>query len=437
MNLETILSTLGINPPGASGTSVPRWLKGEVLELCLTSGWSSDSDAVIQWCKRANGQILESGETSDLATLADLRRNSRVIAWAPSPDTLLTDVNIPSRSKSKILRALPYALEDQLLDEPESQQYVYYRKSDSVLSVAVTNRDKLQNLIDRLTGFGLAPTMISPTNLSLPIADGSWTLMFNNTEMMIRTGQFSGFSIYGDSNTPPSTFVAAINDARDKKTEPTELLVLNAPESFSIDDWSDKLDLKISIDSRSLWELIDPANCSLNLMQGDFAPARESSPTVTRLRPAFILLSLWIATSASAGIWEWYQLEKTYDYSKKEMIRIFRQTFPGATIQDPVLQMQRNLDALRSGGGAFGEGDFLALLSQSAPIFEATSELTVRNLKYDNNGLVTSIGLADYQSMEALKNRLDTTGLSVEVLSANSQGSGVESRLRISAGTAK
>lgn len=413
------------------GKATPQWQLGETLELCLPRHWP-DCDTEIKWCLRANDEIKDSGETNDLTKLADIRKNARVVAWIPASETLLTTATVPTKNRNKILRALPYALEDQLIGEPEAQHYIYYPTSNHVLDVAVISRQAIERWLKLLVDAGLAPTLLAPANLGLPLHDNAWTLLHTDTEVWVRTNQFSGFVVPANKDLSVPVLSAALKESDSKECMPEKLVVINAEERFEPDKFSDIAKLDIEEKNCSIWDALNPANCQLNLLQGDFTPAKEANPAITRLRPAFIMLALWVIASTSANIWEWVSLNRAHEQTRSEMIRLFKQTFPEAkTIVDPALQMKRKMEELQSGSGAFASNDFLVLLSAATPAMQGTPTNKLRSLKYDDSGLVLSVGLPDYQSMESLKNRLEAVDLAVEVLSANSGSSGVESRLRL------
>ena len=432
-NLAAKLSSI-LPRHSSTKKSADQWRHGDTLELCLPRHWP-DCDADVKWCLRANNEIKESGETRDLTKLAGIRKNARVVAWIPASETLLTSTTVPTRSRNKILRALPYALEDQLIGEPEAQHYIYYPASDHRLDVAVISRKTIERWLKLLVDAGLAPALLAPANLGIPLSDNSWTLMYTDTEVWVRTKQFSGFVLPNDKDLSIPVLAAALKEADGKGCAPEKLVIINADDRFQSGELSEFAKLDIKMENGSIWDVLNPAHCRLNLLQGDFIPAKEANPVITRLRPAFIMLALWIVASTSANIWEWVSLNRAHQQTRSEMLRLFKQTFPEAkTIVDPALQMKRKMEELQSGSGAFADNDFLVLLSAATPAIQGAPTEKIRSLKYDEGGLVLSVGLPDYQSMESLKNRLEAVNLDVEVLSANSGSSGVESRLRLRSG---
>src|SRR4051812_12757657 len=113
------------------------------LTLYLPRGWP-ESEAAVRWWWHDNEDVLHSGQTSGLEELPASMRTGKLHVWTPGTDTLLTTAVLPTSARSKILQALPFALEEQLLGEPESTHYAYRPLGDNHLAVAVTARERLK-----------------------------------------------------------------------------------------------------------------------------------------------------------------------------------------------------------------------------------------------------------------------------------------------------
>ena len=63
------------------------------------------------------GQLLE----TSLEKLPDYK--GALVVLLPSTDILLSTAKIPSRRRQQVLQALPYSLEEQLIEAPEQLKY--------------------------------------------------------------------------------------------------------------------------------------------------------------------------------------------------------------------------------------------------------------------------------------------------------------------------
>jgi general secretion pathway protein L len=424
--------------------ATPSWLDGQLrrtapraantLELFLPAGWP-EREGPLYWCMHTSAGVAH-GEAARLADLPANLKWTQLTAWTPPADTLLTHASLPTRSARKVAQALPYALEDQLLGDPEDLHFAYQRQDDGALAVAVTARQRLQAWLQALREARVQPAWLCPATLALPLDVDDWALAFVDDWCWVRTGLYSGFVCPGSLEPTPALLQAALQEARERQQFPVQLTVFNAPPEFSADRWSTALGLVVTT-AQTLWGQRPSVRPPLNLLQGEFAPTRGLRVKLRPLLPAAAMLALWLTGSAVFSLWEWWQLRQAYYGNQEAMVSLFRQTFPDAkTVLDPALQLQRNLEALRGQSGSEAHGGLLGVLAHVAPALATDTRLTLRTLIYADGKLTLDLQMPDFEALEKIKNAMNASGrVSVEVLAANSQQQGVEGRLRISTGS--
>lgn len=424
--------------------SSPAWLRslsqafarqGGDLELLLPRGWP-ESRGKIRWRLRQGPGVAPHGEVTELNQIPGVGAMTRVLVWTPPSDSLLTRVTLPTRSRAKIQQALPFALEDQLIGEPEQLHFAYRILEGNDLAVAITARARMQAWLAQLNDAGLRPTGFCPAILALPLEAGSWTVAFREQDIWVRTGPISGFACAaGAAHTPPAMLALALRESQEKQNAPVGLTVIHPPAGFDPNAWTTQLKLPLNIQKQDFWAVHHEPLPALNLLQGGFAPSHQMQEMLPGLRPAAIMLAIWLVGGLGFSAWEWWQLGREHENLKQEMTRIFRQTFPDArVVVDPALQMQRLLDELRGKSGKSSQADALPLLGNLAPVMQAHPRIKLRGIQYDESRLTLDLSLPDFQTMETLKSALIARGLQVEVVGANSTAAGIEGRLRLSQG---
>src|SRR6266705_6692853 len=161
---------------------------GDRLELWLPRDWPR-GNAELRWHRVASGGAARQGSQVGLEGLAPAEE---IVVWTPAAETLLLHAQLPTRSAAKIAQALPYALEEQLIEPPERLHFAYAHEPDGALAVAVTRRERMESWLAALAAAGLAPTRLAPVTLSLPLADRAWTLAFVDGEIVLRSGARAG-----------------------------------------------------------------------------------------------------------------------------------------------------------------------------------------------------------------------------------------------------
>ncbi|WP_172425971.1 type II secretion system protein GspL [Sulfuricaulis limicola] len=407
--------------------------QGGDLELLLPRGWP-ENRGKIRWRLRRGPGAAPHGEVTELNQIPGVGAMTRVLVWTPPSDSLLTRVTLPTRSRAKIQQALPFALEDQLIGEPEHLHFAYRILEGNNLAVAVTARERMQAWISHLTDAGLRPTGFCPAILALPLDAGSWTVTFHENDMWVRTGMASGFSCAAGASTPPAMLELALREAREKQDAPVGLTVIHPPAGFDQAAWA-QLKLPLSLQKQDFWAGYHEPLPALNLLQGGFAPSHQMQEMLPGLRPAAIMLAIWLIGSLAFSAWEWWQLNREHQNLKQDMTQVFRQTFPDAkVVVDPALQMQRLLSELQGKSGKSSQADALPLLGHFAPVMQSHPQIKLRGIQYDESRLTADLSLPDFQAMETLKNALIARGLQVEVVGANTTPAGIEGRLRLSQG---
>ncbi len=421
------------------------------LALYLPRGWP-ESQVPVQWWWYDDEGSLHSGQTSDLTELLAQGQAGKLHVWTPGTDTLLTTAVLPTRTRAKILQALPFALEDQLLSDPESMHYAYRPLGDNRLAVAVTARERISLWLKTLAEAGLKPSSLCPVTLALPVESSardaliadSWSLAFSGDEIWLRNGPFSGFACVAVDDKPPAILLSALQEARAKQHSPEQLNIFNPSAALDIKDWSEQLALPVVVQQQDMWESIHRLGFSLspdhpegqfpplNLLQSEFAPAGQLRQFSEAVRPAAIMLGIWLAGTLIFNVGEWWQLSRTDKAQHAEMNALFRKSFPEAkVVVDPALQMQRNLASLQARSGVPSEADLLPLLARLAPVLQANTQNQLQAINYADATVTLDLTLPSFQALDNLKNALNAAGLRVEVLTANSRPAGVEGRLRV------
>lgn len=405
------------------------------LVLRLPRDWP-ESGAAIPWWWGAGAKAAQHGVVEQLSDLPPFTRGARVQVWSPATDTLLARVILPTRTRAKILQALPFALEDQVLGEPESQSYSYRPQADGSLAVAVSERRRLQAWTDALQAAGRSAANLCPATLKVPYEEGRWSLAAEDEEGMLRTGPMSGLACALSADlSVPLTLSIALREAREGVQPPAGLVVYNPPTGLDVAAWSEALQLPVEARVQDYWAQGPTSPPPINLLEREFAGSGGDSLPLAKLRPAAIMLAIWMVVGFGFNLWEWWQLKHAYSAQRAEMLALFKTSFPTAKlVGEPAPLMARNLAALQSGSGSLAPNDLLPLLTSAAPALQSAPQAHLRTVQYAENSLTLDITVADFQGMETLKSAFISHGLQAEVLSANNREGAVDGRVKLKAG---
>jgi type II secretion system protein L len=382
------------------------------LGLRLPHGWPETGK--VDWCLYEGSVVSAHGSVEQLAELPADVRGMPAHVWSPAEDTLLTQVTLPTRSRSKITRALPFALEERLIDDPAEQFFTFERSADSKLAVSVTQRSKLQQWIATFDDAGLSVQSVTPVSLSISTLVNAWILHCDQDICWLRTGPMSGYRCAILAGHPPYMLKSALRDAMEA---PQTLIIQNPPEDFDLEAWEQDLGLEILIEESTFWEAAESSSLPLNLLQQEFTPRRQGGGSRIQYLPAFYMVTAWLIGTVFFTSYEWWQLDSEYTALHDEMTAIFKKTFPqeASLIVDPYKQMQANLAQSSSLGNSDSDTSFLSLLGAISPILGRSGTLTLKEISYQADKLTASVELPDYRSLETVKNSIGETGLAYSV----------------------
>ena len=427
---QSSVSTAWLARAKSMVSTAPARAGGERLDLVLPRAWP-DSSSPVLWRWRKGSATPQSGLATDLTQLPDNARRSPAHVWTPAADTMLTSITLPTRARRKILQALPYALEDRLLGDPDSLHFAYRSESDGSLSVAITARERLRVWMEALTKAGIQPLVLCPATLMVPWALDCWSLAFAADEVLVRSGSASGFVTPLSQETPPPLLIASLQEAARAQKTPEYLVVFNAPAGFAAETWGTMLQAPVRVEKTSLWERPEDPLAPLNLLQGQFEPKGHFNSSLRPYFPAAAMLLIWLIGNVGFGLSEWWKLRGQHQEYAREMNALLLSTFPETkTVLDPAAQMQRSIDLLLARTG-HRDRDLLPLLTKTAAALRTDARVRLRGVRYADQSLTLELSWPAPATPDAIKSALEAAGVRTEVLAMTPRAGDVDGRLRL------
>lgn len=361
------------------------------------------------------------------ATERSLFAGRRVVVFLPAADVRLASVKVPARQPSKVMQAVPYALEDQVAEDVDSLHFaIGTRQEDGSHPVAVVSRARLARVLTALRARGLQPELLVPEMLALPppAADGAWSALVDDTQAIVRSGPWSGFSCGA------TDLDAYLSMADPTRTRPLRLQVAgDAPSDWSTLAWPLTL-LPQPNGLVALAAQLRPAQ-AINLLQGGFAQSRDIERLWKPWRLAAALLLAWLVLGSVSFLVDTWKLEAELRRQDAANVARFQQLFPDQTrVVDLSAQLEQQLRARAAGGSAGGP---LALFEPLAQALAASPGLKLTGMQYREGALFLSMTATDLQVLENLRNWFASgSDAALEVQSANAESGAVQIRARLS-----
>lgn len=349
----------------------------------------------------------------------------RIVVLVPSEDVLLTGATLSARSQAQLLRALPFAVEDQLLAPVEDLHVVPVPVpglEGDRRAVLVVARTRLREWLDRLGANGIRADVLIPETLALAPAtalieadralvriapDAAWACPAGDlAEWLRQTGVPAADLTIHDLRPAPNASTAGSGEAGAR--DGLGLLASSLPAAG-------------------------------NLLEGAFAPAhrRAAGGRLWRLAAALAALVVLLGLAERGlGVLQLSRESAALQAAIDQRVREAVPELDGAALAgvEPGQLLQRRLESLRGGGG---EG-LLGLLGRIAPVLASGTRIQTRGIEYRNGALELGLRAPDVQTLDALRERLAMLpGLRAEItgtspVDAAQGGGGVDARIRVS-----
>ena len=151
-----------------------------------TDGW--------RWLQLDNDGKPQGGiHSGSLADAAAAANGLRALVLVPGVECLLATVQIPGHNRKKLLRAAPYALEEQLSDDVENLHFaVGAAPEGDAWPVTVISNRYMEVLQQQVAEAGIDVQQMVPELLAIPY---EISVLLDNEQALVRTGRSSGYAV--------------------------------------------------------------------------------------------------------------------------------------------------------------------------------------------------------------------------------------------------
>ena len=364
-------------------------------------------------------------QRGSLSELAAQAMGARLLLIAPGEAITLHRVPLPSRKRSTWARAVPYALEDQVVEDIETLHFALGSMPEGDhLPVAVVSRDALRGWLVTCAQAGLAPAAIIPEPLLLPWQEGDWSILLEERRAVARTGRWDGFATERDLL--ELLLNQALTEAGDAKPQrlrvwgdPLPTLTETGVEPCAEDSAPEPLQVFANA--------YQPA-AVINLLQGDYSPRSHWGPWLRPWRAAAALAGAWLLVQGIGLAHEHWSLRREQAALRTAMEQVYKDAVPGATrIVNPRVQLESRLRELRPASG--GGGALLELLYRGGQPLVGFTDVTLRGFSYREGQLDLDLEGGNPAVLDQLREKLNQqTGLQIEMRTTQREGQ-VESKV--------
>ncbi|MDD2915238.1 MAG: type II secretion system protein GspL [Gallionella sp.] len=391
------------------------------MSLLRIYGQLSDQPQHCQWALISDiGEpVTGEGQLTDLP-----QRVGRVQLVIPAAQVLITRARVPHGARRNAGSVLAFAVEEKTAGEPDANQVSWLGAIGDEDVLAVVDKAGLERWQHSLGAIGIRIDEVHCETLMLPVCEGEWSIAWNGSDGLVRTGEFEGAATdCGDRESPPFSLRLMLEEAQIRSAGPTSIALYTTTPNAAPDIAAWQRELGIELRTAGIWDWrTAPPDAGINLVQ-QRKRWRIFPGMAIRLRAAAWILGAALALHAIALVTGWTLLASEQRTLRQQMEARFRAAFPEAVaVVDPVLQMRRKLAEARHAAGQSDSGDFLPMIEQVALAAKESPVGAVRTVSYEGGRMTLELSTND-EAVRRIVARLIQSGLSVEMLKDTSAAS--------------
>lgn len=399
----------------------------------------------------AQGQQRVAPQSGALADAARVAAGLRVALLVPGVDVLATTVTLPPRGGARLLQAVPFALEEQLADDIDTQHFaIGARAASGETPVAVVSLERLRGWLDALAAAGIEPDACYVDRDLLPVNPGQFVLLLEGDTLHVARPDGSRLTLPA-APLQETLEIAVPTDAPapDEGTplvslqigDPAGALVYASPADWEANEAQfEALRARMpTLRSQLLPQGALPLLArgavegrAINLLQGAFARRRESHAGFAPWRVAAGLAAALLLVAFGGQIWERSRLSAEEQRLDAALRDVTRATFGDDDVGTAKRRMEDQLVALRAGGG-----DAAGLLPALAALAQARSsapESVIQSVGFDAGAVQVRVRAPNAETLERLSAALRSTGWQAELQGGAASGDGYEGRISLRMG---
>jgi len=357
------------------------------------------------------------------AVMATKAADMRISLLLPTSSCVMATVNVTRQQLKQLSESdIAYLIEEQVLGSVEQLQCVYQSLNEHQALVLGIQDSVLKELIEPFKGISGELVTAVPDVFLLPHNPQGWSLLVDNTDCWLRLNETWGVRL--EANAAIALLDSAWNEF------PSSHIQVYGEIPSDVQSWlvaQEKMTVENlpALDWTQQFSQITPKH-PLNILKGDFSVKTKSSLS-GYWRYAAIFVGICFVTQLAFDAARLMHYQRVVKTTKNESIQLYKSLFPN---ESRIVNLRRQIESHLAEKQQSGQG-FVPIATRVGEVLNAGSWQTQR-IDFDNNGLLLEVDTLSLSDLEQLRQQLNSQGLITETLSANSEGSSIRGRLRIS-----
>jgi type II secretion system protein L len=376
---------------------------------------------VMRW-QQGEGLLIRSGHAPERFDPAVAAIPDNLCVAFPADAVRSLTISIAPEEIKHLQRALPFMLEESLLEDVEQLHFAALRLDDDVHGIAVVARATITGWSEELPDSLQNVPWVSEA-LCLPWSPEQCTVVFEEQHAVVRWGQAEGGRI-------EHALLPALMEGI--ALEEQTLIVYTADQPLAQATIPTQLYGAIQWRQGGFPEALLLADSHLpgpDLRQGEFAPRLPLARWWAIWQRVALALMAACVLKTGFSVAD-YQMLKAEDLQLRQAIQTsYRRVNPRGAVVDVEKQLDRQL-------GEFGAGTqgsaFTPIIVSLLTAIQKVDGIQLTALNYSGKGdLRLSLSAPDFESVEQVREQLKSESFSAQLENSNARSDGVVARLRV------
>lgn len=383
------------------------------------------------------GELTSKISAGSLEELHGIAKDHISIVLLNSQCLHINELQLPTQNAQKMLKAVPYAIEEFIADDVENLHFVVAKsRTSNTTHVVGINKATLQSIIDTFQTADIRIEKIIPDALCLAANEQQWATLNYQQHNYLQTNKLNGTIV--SQGLLPYVLDKKLDDETIEK--PEKILVFSESENTTTHDLSSliKNDIEIVNITYNTHPLVvfcgnHKQALPLNLLQHEFKLKSKSSGYWKQWRLAAALAGTWLLLHLGVTYFQFNQLKEENIVTKNKIEKIYKTTFPQSRkINNPRKQMEQKLNELKSSSGNASNGLLFILEEAFSNLDQETKDISFKSIVFRNNRMDVGLESKNLQAIENLNKKLNTNNaIKSEISSSSSEKDSVKGNLRI------
>ncbi len=376
---------------------------------------------VVRW-QQGQGFLLRPGHAPQPLGAGEFSLPENTCLALPSDMVRNLTVPVAPEEAKHLRRALPFMLEESLLEDVAELHFAHTPLRDGLQAVGVVKRAIINQWVEEMP----EPLRDLPwvtEALCLPWTAGQWTLLFESDSVLVRWSEAEGARV-------EASLLPALLDS------------LHSEQDVVVAYGQDEANAKASIPPRFhnliQWRqgglseallLAESSPAGPDLRQGEFAPQLPLKRWWGIWQQVAVALGVALILKTGLSVAD-YQTLKAEDLQLRQAIQdSYRRINPRGAVVDVEKQLNRQLAEL--GAGAEHRA-FTPILVTLLSATGAVPDITLTSVNFSGGREIrVNLSAPNFQSVEQVREQLGQRSLQASLESSNARGDGVVARLRV------